>query len=152
MFWFSLQLLSETSFFLSRIQWDMIKKCVLVFMQSTSHSCQIYNKTSSFLDIFSGNTQISNFIKIRPVGAELFHADGRTDMTKLVVFCVVITEEYNVMVNRQELIGTTVYLTLQTGCRINPSTRSPFVTLLSRHAQSGRWSSFGKRCGSPNHI
>jgi len=25
------------------------------------------------------------------------------------------------------------------------STRSPFVTLLSRRAQSGRWSSFGKR-------
>jgi hypothetical protein len=23
--------------------------------------------------------QISSFIKIRPVGAELFHADGRTD-------------------------------------------------------------------------
>ena len=31
---------------------------------------------------FSGrvleNTPISNFMKIRPVGAELFHADGRT--------------------------------------------------------------------------
>ena len=39
------------------------------------------------------NTQISNFMKIRPVRAELFHADrrmkggmdGRTDMTKLIV-------------------------------------------------------------------
>jgi hypothetical protein len=30
------------------------------------YSCQ------SFLDIFSNNTQMSNFIKIRPVGAE-FH-------------------------------------------------------------------------------
>jgi hypothetical protein len=37
------------------------------------------------LDIFSKNTQISNFMKIRPVGAELFHANGRTDMTKLTV-------------------------------------------------------------------
>jgi hypothetical protein len=27
--------------------------------------------------------QISNFMKTRPVGAELFHADERTDMTKL---------------------------------------------------------------------
>jgi hypothetical protein len=27
----------------------------------------------------------SNFIKIRLVGAKLFHADGRTDMTKLIV-------------------------------------------------------------------
>jgi hypothetical protein len=25
------------------------------------------------------NTQIANFIEIRPVGAELFHADGGTD-------------------------------------------------------------------------
>ena len=24
-------------------------------------------------------------MKIRPIGAELFHADGRTDMTKLIV-------------------------------------------------------------------
>jgi len=31
--------------------------------------------------------KISNLMKIRPVGAELFHADGRTDMTKLIVAC-----------------------------------------------------------------
>jgi len=29
--------------------------------------------------------KISNFMKIRPVEAELFHADGRTDMTMLIV-------------------------------------------------------------------
>jgi len=34
---------------------------------------------------FSRNTQISNFVKIRPVGAKLFHADGRTGMAKLIV-------------------------------------------------------------------
>jgi len=28
---------------------------------------------------------MSNFMKIRSVGAELFHADGRTDMPKLIV-------------------------------------------------------------------
>ena len=28
---------------------------------------------------FSKNTQISNFIKILPMGAELFHSDRRTD-------------------------------------------------------------------------
>jgi hypothetical protein len=27
----------------------------------------------------------SNFMKFRPVGAELFHADGQTNMTKLIV-------------------------------------------------------------------
>jgi len=29
------------------------------------------------------NTQISNFIEVRPVGTELFHVDRQTDMTKL---------------------------------------------------------------------
>ena len=31
------------------------------------------------MEKFSKNTPISNFMKIRPVGAELFHADGQTD-------------------------------------------------------------------------
>jgi hypothetical protein len=29
-------------------------------------------------------TQISTFIDIRPVGAQLFHVDGQTDMIKLI--------------------------------------------------------------------
>ena len=37
----------------------------------------------ALLDRFSKNIQISNFIKIRPVGAQLYHTDERTDMTKL---------------------------------------------------------------------
>jgi len=32
-----------------------------------------------FFDLFSNNTDVPNFIKIRPVGAELFHADGQKD-------------------------------------------------------------------------
>ena len=32
-----------------------------------------------FIGIFSKNAQISNFMQICPVGAELLHADGRTD-------------------------------------------------------------------------
>jgi len=35
--------------------------------------------------IFEKKTQISNFTKIRPVGAELCNADGYTDMPELIV-------------------------------------------------------------------
>jgi hypothetical protein len=39
-----------------------------------------------FLDFFfSKSIQLPNFMKIRPVGAELFHAHGRTDMSKRTV-------------------------------------------------------------------
>jgi len=37
------------------------------------------------MDRFSKNTQKPNYMKIRPVEAEFFHADGQTDMTKLTV-------------------------------------------------------------------
>jgi hypothetical protein len=50
-----------------------------------------FNETRSFSTDFRKILKISNFTKIRPVGAELFHAerrtDGRTDMTKLTVAC-----------------------------------------------------------------
>ena len=36
-------------------------------------------------NVFSKNPQISNCMKIRSVGAELFHADRGTDMTKITV-------------------------------------------------------------------
>jgi hypothetical protein len=35
------------------------------------------------MDRFSKNNQISNFMKNRPVGAEVFHADGRTGLAKV---------------------------------------------------------------------
>ena len=38
-----------------------------------------FNDTSIFWTDFRKNPQIPNFMKIRPVGAELFHADGWTD-------------------------------------------------------------------------
>jgi hypothetical protein len=39
-------------------------------------------------------------MKIRPVGADLFRADGRTDMTKLIV---ALRNSANAPKNRQEL-------------------------------------------------
>jgi len=48
----------------------------------TRYSCPILMKFE-FCDSFSNTTHISNFIRIRPVGVELFRvnrrADGRTD-------------------------------------------------------------------------
>ena len=53
-------------------------------MYSICYSCQIWIKLE-FFNRLSKNAEISNFMKIRPVGAALFHADGQTDTTKLTV-------------------------------------------------------------------
>ena len=34
---------------------------------------------------FEKKTELSNIMKIRSVGADLFHADGQTNMTKIIV-------------------------------------------------------------------
>jgi hypothetical protein len=78
-FLFSLQFLSETFFILRRNERDIIKN---VYWSSCKVSAIIVRLKYglNFLDRFSKNTQISNFMKIRPVGNELFHANGRTDI------------------------------------------------------------------------
>jgi hypothetical protein len=38
-----------------------------------------FNKIDFSLKVWNNTYQVSNFMKIRPVGAELFYADGRTD-------------------------------------------------------------------------
>ena len=47
-------------------------------MYSTRYSCQFLMKLE-FLDRFLKDKQKSNFMEIRPVGVELFHAEQRTD-------------------------------------------------------------------------
>ena len=52
--------------------------CTLVSMQSSRYSGPILMKLDFFSGTVSKNTAKSNLMTIRPVGAELFHADGRT--------------------------------------------------------------------------
>ena len=48
-------------------------------MYSTGYTSQILMKFEFSLDRFSKNTETYNFINIFPVGADMFHTDGRTD-------------------------------------------------------------------------
>jgi hypothetical protein len=55
-----------------------------LYVKHTSFLTYI-NENSTFSAYFQRNVQIRNFTKIRPVGAELFRADGRTGMMKLII-------------------------------------------------------------------
>jgi hypothetical protein len=54
-------------------------------MQSTLVILVRFQWHLNFLDKVSKNAQISNLVKIPTVGAGLFHAEGQTDMTNLIV-------------------------------------------------------------------
>jgi len=54
------------------------QKCTLVFIKYPLFLSD-FNETWIFSTDFSKKFQISNFMKILPVGAELFHADRRAD-------------------------------------------------------------------------
>jgi len=57
---------------------DMTKMCIGLHVKYPL-LLPDFNETLDFLEIFSKNNQISNFMKIHPVAAELFHADRQTD-------------------------------------------------------------------------
>jgi hypothetical protein len=69
-----------------------VKKCIVVLMWNTRYSCQILIKLQISRQTFEKYSDI-NFMKIRQVGAKMFHADGGTEgrrdgqrnTTKLVV-------------------------------------------------------------------
>ena len=67
-----------------RIQWDTT---INVHMPSCKVSIILdkIERNLNFLNRFMKNTRLSNFMKIHPVGAQLFHADGQTDVMKLIV-------------------------------------------------------------------
>jgi len=72
-FLFLLQGLSATVFILRRPERDMIEIYISPHVEYPLRLFH-FNETRNFLT-FSKIRQMSNFIKIRPVGAELFHAD-----------------------------------------------------------------------------
>ena len=81
---FSLQMSPETFPILRRNERDMIKNA-----HWSSYKVPVVLVRFFMKPEFSKNIQIPNFMKIRPVGPEMFHANGwtdrRTDMTKLIV-------------------------------------------------------------------
>jgi len=80
-FWFSPQRLFETFLILRRKEWDIIihVQCVGLHVKYPLFLSD-FNETWIFSTNFQKSTQITNFMKIHPVGAELFQADGQTDM------------------------------------------------------------------------
>ena len=89
-FWFSLQRFPETFLIL---RWT--EQNVIANVHRSSYKVPIiiarYQWNLNFLYRFSKNIQISNFMKICPVWAEMFDVDGRkngwTDMKLKVAFC-----------------------------------------------------------------
>jgi len=77
-FWFSLQTLFEKFLIPRRGERDVIIN-VCCYSCKRSVTLVRFERIINFLDRFSENTPISNFVKICLVGADLFHADGRTD-------------------------------------------------------------------------
>jgi len=83
-FWFWLQILSEIFLMLRKTERDVIKMYIGLHVKYPLFLSD-FNATWIFATDILKKTQISNFMKIRPVETELFHADGRTDMTELLV-------------------------------------------------------------------
>ena len=91
-FWFFLQILSETFFILRRMRQDIIIRFYRFLCKLPVIFFRVWSHLNS-LDRFSENNQIPNFVNISPVGGEMFYTDGRTDrwtdrqtdMTKLIV-------------------------------------------------------------------
>jgi len=78
-FWFSLLLLSDKFFILRRIQRNIIIHTYISLHVKYTFLLVRFLWYLNSLDMFSNSALISNFIKIHPVGAEMFHPEWRTD-------------------------------------------------------------------------
>jgi len=91
-FWFSVQLLYKTFLVLKRTERDMINNIYRSSCEVPGIFVRFYWNLN-LLDRLKKNTQLPNFMNIRLLGAESFHADRRlegqvdrrTDNTKLTV-------------------------------------------------------------------
>jgi hypothetical protein len=87
LYWFSLQFASERLLFRRRIRRD-----ITINVRKSSYKVPLilvrFWSNLNFLDRFSRKPQISNFMKIRSVIAEFFHADTHDDAnSRLPQFC-----------------------------------------------------------------
>jgi len=77
-------ILSKMFLILRRIQQDITTN-TLTSSRKVSVILVRFLGILKFHDRVSNKTRIRNFIKIRPVWAELFYGDGQTKMTRLIV-------------------------------------------------------------------
>ena len=77
--WFFLQVWFEKFLILRRIQRETSTN-VQRFIYKLPVILSDYTEPFIFSTDFKKNTEITNFIKIRPVAAEMFHADKRPDI------------------------------------------------------------------------
>ena len=68
----------ETFLILRRTERDKIKIYIGLHVKYPLFLSE-FNTSLNFSTYFAKSTQVSNFIKIRPVGDEVFYADGQTD-------------------------------------------------------------------------
>ena len=83
-FWFSVQL-----FFLNIYNLRRIPRCVFINVHTSAHNVPVilagYSWNLDFLYKFTTKFTNTKFYENLTSGAGLFHADGRTDMKKLIV-------------------------------------------------------------------
>jgi hypothetical protein len=112
-FWFPLRLSSGTFLILRNIERDVMKNvwwssCKVPFVFSN------FNGTWIFWTVFRKIPK-QNFMKIRPVAAELLHADRRTDITKLIVGFAILRSRLKCCTAGQltddSMVHTHIYLT-----------------------------------------